>query len=225
MEISVVIPAFNAGKTLLETLQGVIAQSRPADEIILLDDGSTDATSSIAAGLPGVRVLRQDNAGIGAAMRNGVAAATHPYIAMLDADDVWSPDCLATHVACLEHSPGLDASVGWVTEFICPSLDAATAVRFLPRPTQVGWLSGTTMFRRAAYLRAGEFNAQLHGGVWIDWVDRAKQAGVSFGVINYVLLLRRLHPGSFSTNRATSNGKGLTDAVRLAIARRRRSPT
>jgi glycosyltransferase involved in cell wall biosynthesis len=172
-----------------------------------------------------VRVLRQDNAGIGAAMRNGVAAATHPFIAMLDADDVWSPACLATHSASLEGSPGIDASVGWVTEFICPSLDAATAARFLPRPTQIGWLSGTTMFRRTAYLRAGEFNAKLHGGVWIDWVDRAKQAGVSFGVINEVVLRRRLHPGSFSTNSETSNGKGLTDAVRLALARRRQSRT
>ena len=219
--ISVIIPAYNAEKTLAETLQSIAAQTRPADEIIVVDDGSTDTTSNIADSVPGVRLIRQNNSGVGLAFNTGIAAASHPLIALLDADDLWNPACLATHIANLEQFPQLDVSVGWVSEFICPSLPPATAAGFHVRPAQVGWVSGACVFSRDAFQRTGEFNTQLRGGVWLDWVDRARRAGVSFGVINDIVLQRRLHPGSLSTSPATRGGLALTGAIRLAIARRR----
>ena len=90
MEISVVIPAYNAGAHLPATLASVFAQLRMPDEVIVVDDGSTDGTAEIAA-LAGAHVIRQPNGGVSAARNAGVHAARSPWIAFLDADDLWLP--------------------------------------------------------------------------------------------------------------------------------------
>ncbi len=219
--ISVIVPAFNAGKTLAETLHSITGQTHPAAEIIVVDDGSTDDTGRLAAQVQGVRLIRQPNAGTAAALNAGLAVAAHPLIALLDADDVWPADCLARHAANLDREPLLDASVGWVSEFVCPSLPPATAARFRPRPDQVGWLSGATLVRSEAFARVGPFDPAAKGWPWIDWMDRARREGLRFGVMEQIVLRRRLHPGSLSTSAATQGGRGMIGAIRLALARRR----
>lgn len=90
MEISVVIPAYNAAPHLGATLASVAAQLQAPAEVIVVDDGSTDATAAIAAAA-GARVIRQANAGVSAARNAGVRAARSDWIAFLDADDRWLP--------------------------------------------------------------------------------------------------------------------------------------
>ncbi|MDZ4306951.1 glycosyltransferase family A protein [Allopontixanthobacter sp.] len=93
--VSVIIPAYNAERTLDETLLSARSQSHRGLEIIVVDDGSVDSTVEIAqrhaAEDPRVRVLQQGNAGVAAARNMGIAAATGEYIAPLDADDLWHP--------------------------------------------------------------------------------------------------------------------------------------
>lgn len=216
-----IIPAFNAAATLAETLASVNAQTRPPDEISIVDDGSTDATAEIARAGSDVRVLRQANGGVANAMNAGVQASRCSLVAFLDADDLWTPSSLAIHEQHMQDRPELDASVGWFVEFACPSLDPAEADRFRPRPAQPGWLSGATVLRRQVFERVGTFNPTLRIGAWIDWVDRARYAGVSFGIVDEVVLRRRLRPGSLST-RSGERGSGLVNVARLALERRRR---
>lgn len=93
--VSVIIPAYNASRTLDETLRSVIAQTHDDLEIVIVDDGSTDETPEIAetyAATDGrIRLLRQANAGVAAARNAGIAASSGAYIAPLDADDLWHP--------------------------------------------------------------------------------------------------------------------------------------
>jgi glycosyltransferase involved in cell wall biosynthesis len=221
--ISVVIPAFNAAATLEETLASVMSQTRPPNEVIVVDDGSSDATSEIARGMRGAYVLRQANGGVASALNTGLLACHFSHIAFLDADDLWLPTCLETHEKHLEALPGLDASVGWVGEFVCPALPPSEARRLRPRPAQPGWLYGATLQRRDVFEQAGLFNPLLRFGAWIDWVDRARHAGVVFGVIEQLVLRRRLHPDSLSANpgAAEARQRGLLSVARLALARRR----
>lgn len=221
MRVSVIVPALNAEKTLRDALRSISGQTRPADEVIVVDDGSTDATAEIALETGGVRVVKQKNSGTGAALNAGVRVASHALLAFLDADDVWDPHCLQVHLSHLERHPRRDASVGWVAEFVCPSLLPEAAARFHPREPQTGWLSGATMVRRAGFERTGEFNAALRSRAWIDWMDRARQAGVNFGVIDEVVLKRRLHPASLSVRSRAQGDAGLFDALKLALTRRR----
>ncbi len=94
--VSLVIPARNAGKTLgacLESVAGLLAD-RKREEILLVDDGSTDDTAERAAGFPGVRVIRTEQQGRGAARNVGWLAAKSPIIWFIDADCVAEPDAL-----------------------------------------------------------------------------------------------------------------------------------
>ncbi len=103
MKISATIPAYNAAAYIDAALDSIEAQTRPPDEIVLIDDGSTDGTGDIAEAR-GVRVVRQRNSGIAAARNRCVAEARHELIAMIDADDLWMPHHLETLLGMLgEH--------------------------------------------------------------------------------------------------------------------------
>ncbi|MGO9444362.1 MAG: glycosyltransferase family 2 protein [Thiobacillaceae bacterium] len=110
---SVVIPAYNAGKTLARALDSVLAQTWPAHEIIVVDDGSHDDTDQIVAAY-GDRVIAlwQENAGPSAARNRGVQAASGEWVAFLDADDWYYPARLELHANMIAAEPSLDFVVG-----------------------------------------------------------------------------------------------------------------
>src|SRR5581483_7648961 len=92
--ISVVIPTHNRALLLQRALRSVVAQSRPPDEILVVDDGSTDDTAEVVRRFESVTYLHQENAGASAARNHGVSVACGDFIAFLDSDDVWFPEYL-----------------------------------------------------------------------------------------------------------------------------------
>jgi glycosyltransferase involved in cell wall biosynthesis len=105
--VSVAIPAYNEAARIGKAIASIRAQQEPPAEIIVVDDGSQDATSEIARAL-GARVLRQANAGVGAARNYAIREATSPWIAFCDADDLWYPGKLADARRASEARPGVD---------------------------------------------------------------------------------------------------------------------
>ncbi|HET9645560.1 MAG TPA: glycosyltransferase [Burkholderiaceae bacterium] len=111
--ISVIIPAYNASATLGRAIGSVLEQTRPAHEIIVVDDGSRDGTAEVARHYgPRVQIVQQANAGPSAARNRGVEAATGDWIAFLDADDWYYPDRLERHSRMIEADRALDFLVG-----------------------------------------------------------------------------------------------------------------
>lgn len=108
---SVIIPAYNESAGIEATVRSLVASDHPV-EIIVVDDGSTDDTADIVAGLdlPGVRLIRQDNAGKPAALNAGLAASSHPLVVMLDGDTVFEPDAVRILL-----QPFADPAVGAVS--------------------------------------------------------------------------------------------------------------
>lgn len=105
MKLAVVIPTYNRAHTLARALDSVLAQTLPAAEIIVVDDGSQDGTGELLRQrYPGVTVLRQSNSGVSRARNRGVAAARFDWIAFLDSDDAWLPGKLATQADALQNS-------------------------------------------------------------------------------------------------------------------------
>ncbi len=112
MKISAVIPAYNAKAVVGRAIESVLAQSRPADEIIVVDDGSTDATAdTVRAFGEKVIIIRRENGGASAARNAGIERASGDWIAFLDADDEWTPDRLGLQERFLTERPELK----WVT--------------------------------------------------------------------------------------------------------------
>ncbi|AUH33058.1 glycosyltransferase family 2 protein [Paracoccus tegillarcae] len=110
---SIIVPAFNVEATLTCTLNALLEQTYQKFEIIIVDDGSTDATNRIATGFSGdprVRVIRQANRGLAGARNTGIAAARGDIIGFCDADDLWVPEKLARHVVHFEARPEVGIS-------------------------------------------------------------------------------------------------------------------
>jgi glycosyltransferase involved in cell wall biosynthesis len=104
--VSVIIPAFNAADFIRQALKSVLAQTYQEIEVIVVDDGSTDATCAIVEEFAKkddrIRLVRQWNAGVGAARNTAIGEARGKYIAPLDADDFWFPEKLEKQVTCVE---------------------------------------------------------------------------------------------------------------------------
>ncbi len=120
---SIVIPCFNQGAFLHESLESALAQTRPAHEIIVVDDGSTDRYTVEridALCKPPVRLVRQANRGLSGARNAGVDAASGDFIVPLDADDRFTPDALAAYADAIAARPEIDI---WFPDLIHFGLD------------------------------------------------------------------------------------------------------
>jgi len=119
--VSVVIPTYNRADWLPETVASVLSQTVVPDEIIIVDDGSTDHTEDLCSSFPHpVRYVRQENAGVGAARNRGMEEASGEFIGLVDSDDVWEPSKLEVQLEFHRRRPEL----GWsVTNAITVGLD------------------------------------------------------------------------------------------------------
>jgi glycosyltransferase involved in cell wall biosynthesis len=172
--ISVVIPAYNAEATLDETLLSVRRQTYAALEVIVVDDGSRDATAQIvrrhAASDPRVILLAQANAGVAAARNHGWRRAKGDLIAFVDADDLWAPDKLEKQAAVLAAAP---PEVGLVYCWSAVIDAGGYIVRDAQRPVHEGEVlsqllqgnfignGSAALVRRAALEAAGGFDTAL----------------------------------------------------------------
>jgi glycosyltransferase involved in cell wall biosynthesis len=107
MRISAVIPSYNRRHSLERALQSVFAQTSPVDEVILVDDGSTDDSAAMTARrFPEAKIIRQPNRGVSAARNSGIRAARHDWIALLDSDDSWLPQKILRIREAARQHPG-----------------------------------------------------------------------------------------------------------------------
>jgi len=118
MNISVIIPCYNHADEVAQAIESALSQTRPPDEIIAVDDGSTDGSAGVIARFKEVKLIRQENEGPAAARNAAAREAKGDWLALLDADDIWLPEKLAEQQECIKTRP--DAALvhtnGWVIE-------------------------------------------------------------------------------------------------------------
>ncbi|HEY8353177.1 MAG TPA: glycosyltransferase family A protein [Sphingomonadales bacterium] len=208
--ISVVIPAYNAERTVAETLDSVLAQSMQDFEIIVVNDGSRDATGAIldfyAERHPGkVRVIHQENTGQARARNNGIAAARGRYIAFNDADDIWAPEKLERQLRFLEDNPeyGLCYTEGMTIDEKGRKKEPFGATReftgrcFETLITRNNIIGSSVMVRRAVLDDVGVFNPELRACEnWELWTRIARKYPIA--CIDEKLSFYRQHGGNMS---------------------------
>ncbi|MBS3647232.1 glycosyltransferase family 2 protein [Pseudaminobacter sp. 19-2017] len=172
--VGVVVPMYNAERTIGATLESVRGQSYPALDIIVVDDGSTDGSAAIveehACRDPRIRLIRQENGGVAAARNLGAASTEAEFLAFVDADDLWAPSKIAQQLWALqEGGPTVGLAYCWFAQ-----IDAESRVYSLDnRPSAEGWVlrrmcrnnfvgnGSSLMLRRAAFDAAGGFDPSL----------------------------------------------------------------
>ncbi len=129
--VSAIIPAYNREELLPRAIHSALAALRPGDEILVVDDGSTDDTAAVAEAFgPPVRLLRVAHGGAGPARNAGFAAARGPLVAFLDSDDEWFPDKIELQRTFLERQPRV---LYVCTDFAVRLADGSEHRRYLPQ--------------------------------------------------------------------------------------------
>jgi glycosyltransferase involved in cell wall biosynthesis len=218
---AVVIPVLDGERFIGESLESVLAQTAPPAEIVVVDDGSTDATPSIVRRYPSVHYIRQDQSGPGAARNRGIAATTSPLVAFHDADDLMVPERLERQALHLQEHPGTAAVIGR-QEIL---LEAGTAPPAWLMPDVIrGDLGGYNLIamtvRREALDAVGGFDPSYPFAGDRDLLVRLRGAGFGIDFTEDVVLLRRIHEANL-TDRPRSGGHATIRSLRAHIERSR----
>lgn len=211
ISVSAVIPAYNSDATLGRTLDSALAQTRPADEIIVIDDASTDGTAALARSYAGrgVRLLSlPERRGAAAARNAGTCAANGLWVAFLDADDEWLPAKLEKQIAAISSNPGAtfvfcaseefspagqslgDTFRNWPVTTGSEAWKALLACNFVATPTVVA--------RREHLLQWGGFDETLNVAEDQDMWIRLALAGPPAYVPDSLVRVH-MRPGSLSS--------------------------
>jgi glycosyltransferase involved in cell wall biosynthesis len=223
--VSVVIPAHNAERYLAEAIGSVLGQTVGRMDIVVVDDGSADATCAVAAEFAGrggvVCVPMPERRGTAAARNRGIAAASGEYLAFLDADDLWLPERTAVLGSALLRARGPAIALGHVEQFLCPTLTPEKRASLRPPPPPgPAYLAGGILMRRADFAAVGPFDEGLTLGEFIDWFGRARRAGLAEIVVPDIVLRRRVH-GDNTSLRQRAAAADYLEVVRRELARKR----
>ena len=223
---SVIIPVRNGANFIREAISSVLAQLDRGDELIIVDDGSSDETLSIVLAVadPRMRVLSTTGRGVAAARNAGLAVARGEFVAFLDHDDVWPAGRHSSLLRMLDENPALDAVFGRVRLKVAAGTIPSPRYmeidgRFLPS----GFLC-SGLFRRSILDRAGTFAETMFHGEDVDYYIRLVEAGMQVGLCEVDALVYRRHASNMTNDRQATTA-GFFNILRRKIARTRQHST
>lgn len=179
--VSAIIPTYNRRELVQRAIDSVLAQDVGVDEVIVVDDGSTDGTAEALRARYGERItcLRQANAGVSAARNAGMAAARGEFLALLDSDDLWMPDKTRRQLALFEADPTLgmvlcdvdrvDADGAYYDTFHRREVIAQDGWAFAPLLRNPSLVPASAMLRREVFETVGGFDTTLRTAEDIDF--------------------------------------------------------
>ncbi|WP_013334356.1 trifunctional glycosyltransferase/class I SAM-dependent methyltransferase/polysaccharide deacetylase [Gloeothece verrucosa] len=208
MNVSIIIPAYNAAETLGATLTSIQAQTFPHWEAIIIDDGSSDQTVAIAQEFAAkdhrISLVAQSNQGVSAARNRGIELAKFDWLLFLDADDWIKAEYLERMTKALEEDSSLDA-VQCGTSRIAP--DGSTMLEQYPLSLKdlfpvlalrCPLLIHSCVFRKALAQSIGGFDTSLRTSEDWDFWQRLARIGAKFGSVQEIMAFYRMRPNSLS---------------------------
>lgn len=221
---SCIVPVFNGERYLAETVDSILAQTHSPLEVIVVNDGSTDGTSGIAASYGDrIRYIFQPNAGPAAAYNAALDTAQGDFVAFLGADDLWHPEKLERQLGCFEARPDLDLCVTHLRNFWIPELKEEEERFRDHRLGQImpGYTSATLLARRKLFEEVGRFDPTLQHGHDFDWFLRAAEHGATMELMPDVLMFRRMHHANRSRRLASESRMAFLRILKASLDRRR----
>ncbi len=210
MSVSVIIPAFNAAAYLAEAIESALSQTHAASSIIVVDDGSTDATAAVAENFAdSVTLLRQNNSGVSTARNFGASQISANWLLFLDADDRLLPHAIATLVARADEGDfgvvyGRSADFSNAKRYDEHGNDkmqghppAAAGAAFWKAPIAT---PGAAIVKREVFEKAGRWNPRFNTSADRDLWCRTGAVS-EFGFVDRVVVERRVHDSNMSSDK------------------------
>ncbi|AMN39834.1 glycosyltransferase family 2 protein [Rhodoplanes sp. Z2-YC6860] len=219
---SVITAVRDGANFIAEAIRSALPQLEPGDEWFVINDHSTDETSTIVKsfGDPRIQLLDAQGRGMSAARNDGLQKAQGEYVAFLDHDDLWPPGRHAAMRARLDAMPAIDAVVGRLRVRFEPDAVAVEDYRKFDGQYVKDANVGPFLFRRSIIRRGGDFAADMPHGEDVDFIRRLKECGMQIELMDIDSLIYRRHATNVTNDRAAMRG-GVFDALRRKLARAR----
>ncbi len=221
MTVSVVTIVRDGARFLARAIESALDQTRPPDEILVVDGRSIDDTAAIAARY-GIAMTQQPATGIADARNHGIASTEGQLIAFLDHDDRWLPTKLERQIDAFESN----RAAGYCITMLRP-IQAGDGIASHPvfapqlaRGPIRGLTPSTLVVRRSALATIGLFDPAFGIACDMEWFARAADLGVALAVVNEVLVEKLLHDRNASIDTA-ANRRGLLHIARASVWRKR----
>jgi glycosyltransferase involved in cell wall biosynthesis len=223
--VTAAIPVRDGEAYLAEAIESVLAQVRPCEQLIVVDNGSTDRSLEIARGYgSAVEVVSEPRPGIGAARNAALSTARGTHIAFLDADDLWRPGKTGRQLAAFEADPELQLVFGHVRQFVSPDLAKAEAAQLhVPPGPQPGAYLGAMLASRSAIEAIGPWPVGVKVSDGLTFMLAARELGLRQAMLPEVVTLRRVHGDNHSIHNRGERAE-FARLLKESIDRRRRTP-
>lgn len=223
--VTAAIPVRDGETYLAEAIESVLDQTRPCEQLIVVDNGSTDRSAEIARGYGGaVEIVSEPREGIGAARNAAIRVARGSHIAFLDADDLWDPAKTALQLAAFEADPDLQMAFGYVRQFVSPDLaaDEAAALQ-VPADPQPGVYIGAMLAARSAIEAVGPWSEEAKISDGLTFLLRARELELKQVMLPQTVTLRRLHGENHSIRNRGERAE-FARLLKQSLDRRRAAP-
>jgi GT2 family glycosyltransferase len=218
--VSIIIPVFNGAQFLSDAVENVRSQAYPAIELIVVDDGSTDAIEETINNLPlEVRLLRQSNRGPAAARNLGIKNATGDLLAFLDVDDLWPENNLYMLVRHLLENTQLQLVRGHAQIMQLEAHNNEYRLIGNPLESFPDYI-GAALYRKSLFQAVGLFDQTRFFGEDSDWFERVDQSGEAMQTLDLVTLHVRRHGGNMTENKPLATMRKLQLVKKHLEARR-----
>jgi glycosyltransferase involved in cell wall biosynthesis len=218
--VSIIIPIYNGAKFILEAISSVCAQDYDPMEIIVVDDGSTDDTSTIVQSFKDIRYIYQPNQGCAAARNTGIHNSKGELIAFLDADDYWAINKLSLQVDCLLKHPDIGYTLGMQRNFLECGIERPSWVKEEHILKEYIGTLQALVIRKRIFDIVGFFNTNFRISEDVEWFSRAVDAGIPRMVVPEVVAYRRIHDANLGYQLKGGNALWLK-ALRASVHRKR----
>lgn len=224
---SVIVPVLNGAAYVRDCIESALAQLGPDDEVLVVDNGSTDASVATVSAIADRRVqlLAEGRPGPGAARNAGLRLARGHYVTFLDCDDLWAPGRLAVMSGALERAPGANAVYGRVRVRYERGLDPIHSG--IDGQFVHNWAIWSYMFERSLLERVGLLDETLPMGEDIDYILRLRRAGMTCAVCEEIVSIYRRHEGNVTNDRESVQAtfmQTLSKNIARVRAERKRGP-
>lgn len=219
--VSVIIPVLNGGKFLAEAIESILTQTVRPFEILVVDDGSTDDTETVAKRFNrDIRYVYQDSSGVAAARNKGLELAQGEIIGFLDADDIWLKNKLEIQLELLQKHPEYEMVIGLLRRV--PFLKTKEVLEQEIITGEYVTSLGSLIIKKQVFDKVGKFDEEMTLGEDVDLFLRVLESGTKVWAHEDVVQICRRHTSNITLNEKRKNFY-LLKAFKKSLGRRRES--